>query len=142
MDGYGVQTYTAARGSARYRAGDVDRWDSISEAAGVAASLLPRGRTAYVTVGNGEHELRMWRDDAEAFGSLSDTPTGPRWAEWFVDVEIDGRRWQYRPLADLSEFDEADELAEAAAGLASEGVTRVWVGRSDGSECQDWEVSD
>jgi hypothetical protein len=109
-------------GDRRYRHGDVAEWD-LAEAAELAVELLDRGvGTQYVTVGNGEHEFRLMGEDQ-----------GERHAEWFVDAQIGETRWRYRPMADLDDYPAADDLAEQAAALAPD-VSRIWVGRSDGSE--------
>ncbi|MEU7904092.1 hypothetical protein [Actinoplanes sp. NPDC049118] len=132
MDGYGIQIDTESRGTSRFRAGGAETWD-IEEAEALAFPLLESRRARYVTFGNGEHEFRIWGENVSDLGNFNDTDTGPRWSDWYVDVEINGHRWVYRPCAELSEYPDADELAETAASLAPD-VTRVWLGRSDGSE--------
>lgn len=123
---YGIDIQSSRGSKSRYRADGEERWD-LGEAAEIAAGLLETRSATYVTVGDGEHEFRLCRVDVE------------RWAEWFVDAEMVGRRWRYRPLADLGDYGDADNLAEEAAELHPD-VTRVWIGRSDGSEEQESET--
>jgi hypothetical protein len=130
MDGYGV-SFATNRGQSRYRTGDSSEWD-LAEAEGIANDLLLERQPIYVSFGNGEHEFRAWGGDSDGFGDFRDNGAGPRRSDWYVDVEIAGRRWHYRPLADLRDYSEADELAEEAAALAPD-VTTIWVGKSDGS---------
>lgn len=131
MDGYGVQTQMPRSGTSRYRVGDEDAWD-LTEAEGIAYGLLVAYEPNYVTFGNGEHEFRAWAKDVTYIGNFTDTHTGPRWSQWYVDVEIDGHRWVYRPVADLDDHAAANALAELAATLHPD-VTRIWVGESDGA---------
>jgi hypothetical protein len=122
MDGYGINITTRS-GSRRYRHGGQDEFD-LREATDLAADLLERNTgTLSVTVGNGEHEFRLIGPDADI----------ERHASWYVDVQIGELRWQYRPMADLGDYGDADGLAEEAAALYPD-VTKIWVGRSDGSE--------
>lgn len=140
MDGYGVLVSTLGRGSARYRIndGEIDTWDDILDAEAIAYSLLgSSGRVVYVSFGNGEHEFRRWADDVTEHHNF-DHP-GIRWAEWYVDVEINGHRWRYRPVADLDDQEAADGIADLASELRPD-ITRMWVGRSDGSEEYESEV--
>jgi hypothetical protein len=130
MDGYGIQVDTPSRGSSRYRRGEEDRWD-LAEAEALAMNLLLSRRVNYVTVGNGDHEFRRWSSSVTDFGNFNHPDL--RWAEWYVDVEINGNRWRYHPLADLDDYEAADDLAVQAVELAPD-VTRIWLGRSDGSE--------
>jgi hypothetical protein len=66
---------------------------------------------------------------------------GLRWAEWYVDVEINGHRWRYRPLADLERFEHGGRRSPTRRRRATyPDVTRIWVGRSDGSEEYESEV--
>lgn len=129
MEGFGINI-NGPRGASRYRADEVETWE-LDEAAERAFALLHSRQAAYVTVGDGNHELRIWGDvDHSSYGNLSHNG---RWAEWYVDVEINGRRWQYQPLADLDDWDAADSVAEEACELHPH-VKKLWVGRSDGSE--------
>lgn len=134
MDGYGIEVGTV-QGVRQYSGGGEKRWD-LGEAERKAYELLTERAPWYVTVADGKHEFRMWRPD------FVDRPGGfdhgQRWAEWYVDAEINGNRWIYRPLADLNEYGDADYLAEEAAGV--DEVTHIWVGRSDGSEEEEWPV--
>jgi hypothetical protein len=139
---YGIQFCSRAGNVSRYSPGDgigdVDgtfgyRWD-LDQAEYLAHTLVAERPCAYVSFGNGEHEFRKWGSvvaDQDSWFEFR----GPdlRWAAWYVDVEINGHRWRYRPVADLDDFAAADELAETAATLHPH-VTRVWVGASDGSE--------
>jgi hypothetical protein len=138
MDGYGIAVHTATVGSSRYRAGDTD---SMGTPRGGRVRLREAARLAGASptsaFGNGDHEFRMWATTVDGFVNF-DHP-GLRWAEWYVDVEINGHRWRYRPLADLDDADKADGLATRAAELYPD-VTRIWVGRSDGSEEYESEV--
>lgn len=138
MDSYGIEVHAKGRGNVRvdYRSGDNSDglWDNLSEAEEFAYDLLTTGRYTYVTVGDGEHEFRMWRPGVTSFGEFNHPDV--RWSDWYVDVEINGRRWRYRPIADLDDYDAADELGEVAATLYPD-VTRIWWGSSDtGQEFQ------
>lgn len=135
MDDYGIEIYSARTGvMTRYRrdGGETDAW-GLAEAEEYAYQALLTRNATYVTVGNGGHEFRMWGENVTDYGNFTFTHTGLRWSEWYVDVEVNGRRWRYRPVADLDDYPAADELAEVAAGLHPD-VTRIWVGRSDGTE--------
>ena len=131
MDGYGV-SFATNRGQSRYRTRDSSDWD-LAEAEQIAFGLLESRGARYVTFGNGEHEFRMWGENVQDAGNFTVTDTGPRWSDWYVDAEINGHRWVYRPVADLGDYGDADNLAEEAAELHPD-VTRVWVGCSDGGE--------
>jgi hypothetical protein len=134
QDGYGILVNTGrSTNVGRYRMEGEDRWD-LEEAERIAYRLLAECDLVYVSIGNGGHEFRMW-GTAVARESSWKNFTGPdlRWAPWYVDVEINGHRWRYRPVADLRDLAAADELAEYVAELHPH-VTRVWVGASDGSE--------
>lgn len=128
MDTFGIAMH-GGRGTSLYRAGGVAEWD-LAEAAEIAQGLLDGGRGEYVTVGNSEHEFRLLPDNE-----------GDRHAEWYVDVEVGDRRWRYRPLADISDYEAADELAASAANDLPD-ITRVWIGRSDGGEEYDTPAND
>lgn len=124
MDGYGI-TITANGTDRRYRHGGQAEFE-LREATDLAADLLERNTgTEYVTVGNGEHEFRLYGEQTMA--------TDGRYAAWYVDAELAEHRWRYRPLADLGDYGDADGLAEEAAALYPD-VTKIWVGRSDGTE--------
>jgi hypothetical protein len=119
VDGYAI-SINGRNGDRRYRHGGQADFE-LTEAAQLAADLLERASdAAYVTVGNGEHEFRLTRDD------------GDRWEDWYVDAEIGERRWQYRPMADLSDYGDAQDIADPLTELPE--ITRIWFGRSDGSE--------
>lgn len=132
MDGYGIMIDTERLGTSRYRLadGETGTWE-LPEAEEIAYNLLKLRHARYVTFGNGEHEFRMWGDNVTDYGNFNHPHI--RWSDWFVDVEINGRRWRYRPVADLDGYEAADELGGAAANLYPD-VTRVWTGASDGSE--------
>lgn len=139
MESYGIEVCTVGMGPRRYRGTASSNepaqvWD-LPEAEETAFRLLTRmsetGRAVYASFGNGEHEFRMWADGITDHGDFN--RPGLRWADWYVDVEINGHRWRYRPCADLSDDDQADELAELALTLRP-AVTKVWFGASDGSE--------
>jgi hypothetical protein len=133
---YGININMRGAGAVRYRAAGEDRWD-LTEAAAMAYDLL-KGRDArYVTVGNGYHEFLMWGSDTGELGNFHDSGTGPRWSDWFVDVEINGHRWVYRPVFGISDQDTADNLVREARKL--DEVDRVWSGRSDGAEEYEYE---
>jgi len=140
MDGFGVTATVEGDTARRYTEGERQRFE-LAEAARIAVGLVDRPRTLFVSIGDGEHEFRLYREGVTSYGVMQEQVEGhgPRWAHWFVDVEMEGRRWQYRPVADLHEFSDADEIAEHAASLAPD-VRWVWVGTSDGSQCQDWET--
>lgn len=126
MDGYGILVHTETRGSSRYRRGEDDHWD-LAAAEAIAMDLLLSRRVTYVTIGDGEHEFRRWSSSVTESNGFDHPDL--RWAEWFVDAEINGNRWRYRPLADLDSYDAADELAERLSELTD--VTRIWVGNSE-----------
>jgi hypothetical protein len=132
MDGYGIKIGTK-RGEARYRSGDEEAWE-LDEACERAFALLHMRQAGYVIVGNDDHHFCMWGDvDRSTYDGFNQNG---RWARWFVDVEINGRRWIYQPAADIDDYEGAggaDDIAEQAAGLHPV-VTRLWVGLSDGSE--------
>lgn len=137
MEGYGIEIHTERMGTIRYRLGGNDHLGvrlPLTEAEEKAHELLIGRNAVHVTVGDGEHEFRMWAHDAEGryLSSNFDRP-GLRWADWYVDAEINGRRWRYQPIADIDTFSAAEDVAERACGLYPD-VTRVWVGASDGSE--------
>lgn len=120
MDGYRIEIATS-NGPRVYRHGGEVNFD-LAEAAEIADGLLERNTSAlYVTVGNGEHEFRLTAEQ-----------DGDRHAEWYVDVELGGKRWRYRPMADLDSYEASGEVGEPAEAL--DEVSRVWIGRSDGSE--------
>lgn len=129
MDGYGIAINTGGIGGSRYSLGNVNTWD-LADAAGLALELFHARRPVYVSFGNGDHEFRMWGDDVSEFGNF--THPGIRWSEWYVDVEINDERWRYRPVADLGDYQTAEDIAMRATDL--DEVTRIWIGRSDGSE--------
>lgn len=131
MDGYGITT-ASRRGTAQYRLTGTDQWE-LAEAEEIAHRLLDRSPVIYVSVGDGEHEFRAWGTDVTSYGYENFDHPGIRWAAWYVDVEINGHRWRYRPVADLDSYDTAEEIAERAATLEPD-VTRIWIGASDGSE--------
>lgn len=144
MNEYGIQFCNRSGNFSRYRLGGSDdgpapRWN-LTEAEKIAYQLFERlgthtdGNCAYVMFGNGDHEFRIWGAAVAGQDSWGNFD-GPnlRWAPWYVDVEINGHRWRYRPVADLRDYADADELAEYVAELHPH-VTRVWVGASDGSE--------
>lgn len=144
MDGYGIQIHTERRGTQRFRLGfgadQEDRWE-LAEAEELAHNLLhDRNSVVYVAFGNGEHEFRRWGGDmVTTFGNFSHP--GCRWATWYVDVEINGHRWRYRPVADLDNEEAATDVAEAAFDLPE--VTKVWTGNSDtGEEYEDDKYED
>lgn len=131
MEGYGIQLYHERRGLYRFKVDGVGEWESPTAAESLAYwAFTERSLGQYVTFGNGHHEFRMWRDGIDSWNNF--THPDARWAEWYVDVEISGHRWRYRPVADLDDLDAAEELADEAHHLP--GVTRVWIGKSDGSE--------
>lgn len=131
-DEYGVLATLPDSGSIRYRQGDVDRWP-LDEAAAIALDLAERRNADHVSIGNGDHEFRRWNESPSFTGNFNDTPTGLRWADWYVDAEVRARRWVYHPVADMNDFDTAAEIADRAKELLPD-VTRIWVGASDGSE--------
>lgn len=130
MEKFGINVFVDKRGVSRFRRDGEERWD-LAEAEELAFASFEAGRYAWVSLGNSdEHEMRMWGPDVTDFGNFNHD--GHRWARYYVDVEINGRRWRYRPLADLNDFESADELGELAATLHPT-VTRIWTGASDGS---------
>lgn len=127
MEGYGINVYRNGE-TRRYRTGSTselaERWN-LPEAAEIAIALQNgrSGATSWVTIGDGgSHEFRLFAEDV----------SGGRWADWYVDVEMAGRRWRYRPMADLDNMAEADETAAEVEEL--DEITKIWVGASDGSE--------
>lgn len=130
MERYGI-TISTDTSNGRYREGDDNEWD-LTEAERIAFELLESSsRVRSITVGNGTHEFRMWNPNVTDFGQFSHP--GGRWSTWYVDAEINGRRWRYRPLADLDGWEDADLLSEEVAELHPD-VTKVWTGASDGSK--------
>jgi hypothetical protein len=142
-----IKTAHEARGASTYRTGDADAWD-LDEAVRRAVELLfGRPGTTWVSVGNSEHEFRLWASDLSDVGNFTMGADGtPRWDRWYVDVELSGRCWVYRPLADLQDEDDASPLVIALERLGADEsvVGRVWTGTSDGGEGyeyrsdQDW----
>lgn len=142
-DEYGISTAGNGISTAQYRRGGESRW-SLTEAAEIAVGLLGGRSGSYVSVGNGDHEFRLWANSPEYVPSNYDqTPTGPRWAAWYVDVAMVGKRWVYRPLADIGDYEEARNLADELADLPmftrdevrdDDGEPLCWIGASDGSE--------
>ncbi len=134
-DLYGIEIFSKSGNVSLYRPGSYDNMESkrwpLAEAEEIAWKLFVERRPTYVAFGSGDHEFRMWSDEITSYGNFCHT--GVRWAEWYVDVEVNGRRWRYRPVASLDDFDAADELAEIAATLHPD-VTRVWTGCSDSDE--------
>jgi hypothetical protein len=136
MDGYGININMRGAGASRYRAGGEEAWD-LTEACAMAHDLLHEREARYVTVGNGEHEFRMWGDSPGDLQFFKQTDTGPRWSDWYVDVRIGEHRWQYQPVADISDQDAAVDLVVEARKL--DEVDRVWAGASDGTEEYEYE---
>ncbi len=128
MEGYGININMAGAPTGRYRESDAERWD-LDEAERLAYEIVGGPRVASVSIGDGDNEFRMWNADVTDFGNF--TYPGGRWAEWYVDGEINGHRWRYRPLSDLPDWESADLLGEILAELHPI-VTKVWVGTSDG----------
>lgn len=131
-----IKTAHEARSTSIYRTGDAETWE-LEEATRRAAELLNRPGMVNVSVGNSEHEFRLWAPGVEApVNFRMGARETPRWSDWFVDVEIDGRRWVYRPLADLRDHREAAELHQRLDDLDVDDslMGRVWVGASDGGE--------
>lgn len=123
MDGFAI-SIGGKNGERRYRHDGTEQWD-LGEGIELAEELLGRNSTAnHVTVGNREHEFRLLRDNE-----------GDRHADWYVDVRFNkqSQRWRYRPLADLDNYEAADELAGRAADDLPD-ITCVWVGCTDGTE--------
>lgn len=129
MDNFGIMINTQ-KTSSRYRQGDQDEWDP-TEAERIAYDLLhASNRNVSVTIGNDDHEFRLWHPDVSDFGNFSEP--GGRWASWYVDAEINGHRWRYRPLAELRDWEDAAVAAEDLLELGNV-VSMVWEGASDGS---------
>lgn len=105
----------------------------LPDAAQRAVELFDGGNGRLVVkVANSEHEMTLYPENDET----------ERQRDWFVDVELLGRRWRYREFADTDDFHAVDELSEIATMLYPD-VTKVWYGKSDGSEeyeFQTWEV--
>lgn len=133
---YGILVHSERTGTSLYRTGsqsgdDGKNW-TLEEAERTAYELLTSDRRyIFVGFGNGEHEFRAWDEHFTNYGNFNHPNL--RWAEWYVDVEIDEHRWRFRPCADLNDWAAAEEMAHIAVTLHPV-VTRVWMGRSDGSE--------
>lgn len=138
-DGYGIEVHMGDLGSQRYRMDGHDRWD-LTDAEALAHHLLTsRDKVTYVSFGDGDNEFRAWSRNVSDFGAFGHPDV--RWAEWYVDVEINDHRWRYRPCADLADWEAADRMASQAAELTPV-VTRIWLGASDGSEEFDFNPAD
>jgi hypothetical protein len=131
MGDYGIHINTSGAASARYRTdgGQTSEWE-LAEAEALAYPLVEVFSTAtFITVGNGDHDFRMWGKDVAEYGNFDHPDL--RWAPFYVDVQINGHRWRYRPAADLDSWDEAEQIGDEGAKLPE--VEVMWIGKSDGS---------